>query len=62
MPSSVGPVAFESGTHVIAERDQVPGGIAMMVSSECLKIVGHKAKIIHSPIDHSAYLIQDGIE
>jgi hypothetical protein len=62
MPSSVGPVAFECGTNVIVERDRVPGGIDMMVSSECLQIVGHTAKLIHSPIDHSAYYIQDGIE
>lgn len=40
MSSSVGPAAFESGTNVIAERDQVPGGIDMMVLSECLQIVG----------------------
>ena len=56
MSSSVGPVAFESGTNAFAERDQVPGGIDIMVS-ERLQIVGHKAKIIHSP-----NLIHDGIE
>ena len=50
MPSSEGPVVFESGTNAIAERDQVPGGFGMMVSSECLQIVGHKAKIITHPL------------
>ena len=49
MPSSAGPFAFENGTNVIAERHQVPGGIDMMVSSECLQIVLHKAFSLFNP-------------
>ena len=46
--SCVAPLAFESGTNAVTERDQVPGGINM-VSSECLQIVGHKVTITNSP-------------